>query len=377
MITKRNTFQKYYVQSEIKAYIEQQLKTNAVAMGQGIIAIFKDKALEESFYLNRQSSSHNWQQYTTRPASTVKAKAADKSLYDKHTELFNDFWQQCLIQGRLPANDEFECSDNLRAIIGSHKKAFDLLTTHLAQDDFAKAQQHRKTDVLVYFALSLFEKRKAKSHMSARLQRDIKALFDSYNQCIEQAQALLFSVGKPGNINNACDQASQTFANGHLSENHSYIFNKASLNQMPAVIRVYVGCAIQLYGDLDDIDLIKVHIRSGKVTLLKYDDFDGKALPLLTERIKIRLIDLDIDFFIYGDQYPYLPLYDKSHYLEPSSAEHKKQVAFEKRLSKQLNGLPIEQLPDWNVLCRIFEYQGVELRGGRFFKAVRLIIASG
>lgn len=363
VITKRNTFQKYYGQGEIRSYIEQRLKTNAVAMGQGIFAIFKDKALEETFYLNRQSSSHSWQQYTTRPVKAAKPKVADKSLYQKHTELFNDFWQQCLIQGRLPANDEFECSDNLRAIIGSHKKAFELLTTRFEQNDFAKAQQQRKTDVLVYFALSLFEKRKAKSHMPARLQRDIKALFDSYNDAISQAQILLFSVGKPANIAQACETACQSYGYGKLTDNHSYTFRKAALNQMPAVIRVYVGCAIQLYGDLDDIDLIKVHIRSGKVTLLKYDDFEGKALPLLTERIKIRLIDLDIDFFIYGDEYPYQPLYDKSLYLDPASAAHKKQVAFEKRLAKQLVGLPLETLPDWNMLCRIVDFQGVELRG--------------
>lgn len=76
----------------------------------------------------------------------------------------------------------------------------------------------------------------------------------------------------------------------------------------------------------------QVHIRSGKVTLIKYDDFAGKALPLLTERIKIRLHDLDIDFFDYDDNYPYQPLCDKSHYLAPTS--NKQQVSFEKWLSQ-------------------------------------------
>ena len=137
---------------------------------------------------------------------------------------------------------------------------------------------------------------------------------------------------------------------------------------MPAIIRVYIGCAIQLYGDIDDIDIIKVHIRSGKVTLLKFDDFENKYLPLLTERTKIRLHDLDIDFFFYGDEYPYPPLYDKSIYLPIKTKEHKKQQTFEKRIDKQLEGLPLEKLPDWEILQKIFKYQGLQLKGNKFFK---------
>jgi DNA phosphorothioation-associated putative methyltransferase len=379
VITKWNTFQKYYSQTEIRSYLELSLKVKAVTLGQGVFAIFKDKSLEEEFYLNRQyqsnqqdneqSASTLWQQLTTRPTQRkTSTKAQVKNLYEKHSELLDDFWQQCLILGRTPANDEFECSDNLRRVIGSHKKAFELMINTVNIESFKQAQKQRRSDVLVYFALSLFEKRKAKSHMPARLQRDIKALCESYSQAIDLAQSLLFSVGNPENIANACNQAYQEFNCGKLIHSKSYSFNRALLNQMPAVIRVYVGCAIQLYGDIDEIDVIKVHIRSGKVTLLKYDDFTNKALPLLTERIKIRLLDLDIDFFFYGDEYPYPPLYDKSIYLPSSCGEYKKQKTFENRITKQLKGLPLEELPDWELLQKIFQYQGIKLKGNKFYK---------
>ncbi|PKH87335.1 DNA phosphorothioation-associated putative methyltransferase [Colwellia sp. Bg11-28] len=375
VITKWNTFQKYYNQAEIRSYIEQALKAKTVALGQGIFAIFKDKTLEEEFYLNRQYQRNEqpadalWQQLTTRPSPTkLSSKAQEKSLYEKHSELLDDFWRQCLILGRIPANDEFECSDNLRRVMGSHKKAFELMAATMSPASFEQAQKQRRSHVLVYFALSLFEKRKAKSHMPARLQRDIKALFESYSQAIALAQSLLFSVGNPESIANACSQAYQEFNCGKLQHSKSYSFNRDLLNQMPAVIRVYVGCAIQLYGDIDDIDVIKVHIRSGKVTLLKYDDFNNKALPLLTERIKIRLLDLDIDFFFYGDEYPYPPLYDKSTYLPNSCTEYNKQKTFENRITKQLKGLPLEQLPDWELLQKIFQYQGIVLKGNKFYK---------
>ena len=375
IITKWNTFQKYYSQAEIRSYIDQALKTKAVALGQGIFAIFKDKSLEEEFYLNRQyqnNSGYNnpiWQQLTTRPSlKKASTKVQTKSIYQKHSQLFDDFWHQCLQLGRIPANDEFECSNDIRRVMGSHKKAFELMASTMEVANFEQAQKQRRSHVLVYFSLSLFEKRKARSHMPARLQRDIKALFQSYNQVVELAQSLLFSVGSPENINEACNQAFKKFNSGKLVNNKSYTFNRVFLNQMPAVIRVYVGCAIQLYGDIDDIDMIKVHIRSGKVTLLKYDDFNNKALPLLIERTKIRLHDLDIDFFFYGEDYPHAPLYDKSSYLLSKSGELKKQKVFENRIIKQLKGLSLEQLPDWDLLQKIFQYQGIKLKGNKFYK---------
>jgi len=371
VITKWNTFQKYYNQAEIRSYIDQVLKTKSVALGQGIFAIFKDKSLQEEFYLNKQYQNNNsvWQQRTIRPNITkVLTESQTKSLYEKHNQLFKEFWQHCVELGRIPANDEFEWSNEIRRVIGSHKKAFELIASKLGVSDFEQAKKQRRSHVLVYLSLSLFEKRKAKSHRPTRLQRDIKALFDSDNQVNELAKSLLFSVGSPENINDACNQAFQKFGYGKLLANKSFTFNRHLLNQMPVVIRVYVGCAIQLYGDIDDIDMIKVHIRSGKVTLLKYDDFNKKRLPLLIERIKIRLHNLDIDFFYYGDNYPNTPLYDKSIYLPSNSGEFKKQKAFESKIIHQLKDLPLKKLPDWEQLQKIFEFQGLKLQGNKFYK---------
>jgi hypothetical protein len=50
-----------------------------------------------------------------------------------------------------------------------------------------------------------------------------------------------------------------------------------------------VGCATALFGDLSQTDVIKLHKASGKVTFLGYDDFEGKPLPELRNRIKVNL----------------------------------------------------------------------------------------
>ena len=75
------------------------------------------------------------------------------------------------------------------------------------------------------------------------------------------------------------------------------------LGECLPLIRVYVGCALQLFGDAGSVDLIKVHLGSGKVTFLVYDDFEGPRPPRLVERIKVDLPRLRVGFFDYGGDY--------------------------------------------------------------------------
>ena len=71
-----------------------------------------------------------------------------------------------------------------------------------------------------------------------------------------------------------------------LNKGHSLILHKKFIDQLPLLLRVYIDAALQMYGEIDEeIDLIKIHITSGKVTLTNYDNFENKAVPFLVERI--------------------------------------------------------------------------------------------
>ena len=69
-----------------------------------------------------------------------------------------------------------------------------------------------------------------------------------------------------------------------------------------------------MYGELDEVSLIKAHIQSGKVTLHVYDDWE-KEIPMLTERIKIKLREQDIDFFDYAGDFQPQALTNKTDFL--------------------------------------------------------------
>ncbi|MCV5889202.1 hypothetical protein OFN71_38950, partial [Escherichia coli] len=62
VITSRNTFQKYYAQSEFKGYLERSLQEDAIAVAPGIFYIFKDKLEEQRYLQSKYQRHHTWQQ---------------------------------------------------------------------------------------------------------------------------------------------------------------------------------------------------------------------------------------------------------------------------------------------------------------------------
>ncbi|MEZ8548381.1 DNA phosphorothioation-associated putative methyltransferase [Vibrio cyclitrophicus] len=335
VITSRNTFQKYYAQSEIKAYIERSLQEDAITVAPGIFYIFKDKLEEQQYLQSKYKRHHKWQQLTS--PEPIEAKDKAKLLITQHQDLFNSFWNTCLELGRIPANDEFEHSDKIRELIGSHKKVFNLLQEMFDTQEFEQAEKSRKEDLLIYFAMGLFEKRKPYTQQPAPLKRDIKALFDDYKTAINLAAELLFAIADIDLIQQQCEKAHNQLPASLLNEGHSLILHRDFIDDLPLLLRVYVGAGLQMYGELDEeIDLIKIHITSGKLTLTAYDDFE-KSVPFLVERIKIKMAEQDIDFFDYVNEDRRPPLLNKHLYMSAELENYKKQKSFDKRLAKLLD----------------------------------------
>lgn len=336
VITSRNTFQKYYAQAELKGYIERTLDENAIAVAPGIYYVFRDKIEEQRFLANRHKRHHQWQQITT-PMPTSEEQA--RLLFTQHQALLNDFWDRCLVLGRLPVDEEFTDSANIKMHFGNAKKAFKLLIQvqgESAEQEFKQAIALRREDLLVYFALSQFEQYKGYSRLPDEQKRDIKIFFDTYKVAISEAKILLFSISDTQLIEQACiDAHKNKLPASKLNTGHSLEFHKKFLSYLPALLRVYVGAAVQLYGELDEIDLVKIHITSGKVSFMGYDNFDTSPLPTLRERIKVKMWQLDVDFFDYVDVHnrPVLPY--KSEYIDDSFVDYKAQISFDKRMKKE------------------------------------------
>lgn len=203
--------------------------------------------------------------------------------------------------------------------------------------EFEQAETRRKEDLLLYFSMELFGKRKTYSRQPEALKRDIKGFFNDYHIAIKFAENLLFSIADTLLIREQCEKAHSILPASLLNKGHSLILHRDYLNELPLLLRVYVGAGLQIYGDLDEhIDLIKIHITSGKLTLTAYDDF-RKSVPFLTERVKIKMADQDIDFFDYTEESKRPPLLNKHLLIDSKHKDYERQMSFNRKLSKLLN----------------------------------------
>jgi len=331
ILTKRKTFQKYYSQNELRCYIEKVLDTTAVAIGPGIFYVFKTHIDRQDFLSDRNKRKINWDELSRKiyPDLAERRKLKRDSLYEQHKQLLDSFWEVMLDFGRVPKNNEYEFNIELREKIGTPKKARNIFIAKYGNETLKAAFKSRRDDLLVYLALSNFKSRVPFKHMSLKLQNDIKTFLGSYKEGLEQSRKMLFSIANPEIIIALCSQTKFGFF-----DHKSLYIHKSLMDELHPILRIYIGCAGILYGNLNYIDIIKIHKHSGKVTLLKYDNFDDKNLPELHERIKVNLRKQRIDFFDHQAVPWQQLLYYKERFVSSEHRARKKWEKFSKKLRK-------------------------------------------
>src|SRR5262249_32285940 len=127
-----------------------------------------------------------------------------------------------------------------------------------------------------------------------RVRNDIRSFFGDLNGALQKSRELLFTAGDPDELELAIDELDYGFFD---REQMHFTFHRSLLPNLPPILRVYVGCGSIRYGNPEEADLIKIHIRSRKLTFLIYDDFERKALPELQQRIKVNLRTRFVEVF--------------------------------------------------------------------------------
>jgi DNA phosphorothioation-associated putative methyltransferase len=334
VLTQRGTFQKYFVQDEIRQYLEDELAREPVAMAPGVFFVFRDDAEEQKFLAARQRGRPPTISLPRSPRIAPPPRQPRQrrpTLFDTHRELIEDYWRVCVELGRQAEGAEYHRGDELGEKLGRPATLFRRLMKERSAE-LEASRLNRVADLLVYLALNLFERRRSFTSLPDNLQRDIRAFWGSYLVAQESARGLLFSAGEVATIHRACVEAADSGV-GYLDGDHSLQLHTSMTCQLPAVLRVYLGCAARLYGEVEGADLVKIHIQSGKVTLTMYDDFQGQPIPNLIERVKIDLRRQDIQFFQYGADVPAQPLYLKSRYLPLDYPSRPDQAAFDAALT--------------------------------------------
>ncbi|MCF7978506.1 MAG: DNA phosphorothioation-associated putative methyltransferase [Chromatiaceae bacterium] len=391
VMTQRQTFQKYYSQQEIKDFLSDALDEEPIPVAPGVLYIFRDKDAEQRFladrYRRRRSRLRN-------PSAPVRAARVSvrrdrrAELYAAHREPLERLWEQWLTLGRVPEKVEVGAEDLLVLIeaFGTFNKALRFLEEHqterLGEAEVAcllkGAEAEGVADLEVYLALLQFERRRPYKHLEEGLQRDIKAFSGDYKWACSAGFTRLFAIADSEAVADACREAAEhglgwleleeraagpgqrggstepavagasgsALAHSGQREAHqqdaeagvtprgSLTLHTSLVEQLPALLRVYIGAAAALYGDVHNADLIKIHIGSGKLTLMRFDDFDGQALPRMLERVKIKMRDQAVDLFGYGELFEPPFLYRKSRFINEEYPGYPEQVAFDEALEQ-------------------------------------------
>ena len=334
VLTSRNTFQKYFTQGELRQFLHETIGEEPIPVGPGIFFVFKDKDAEQRFMYGRMENRRNILRLArlSRPEKPIRISRAEEK-YIAHRDLLESLWETRLIYGRDPDRSEIQNLDEVTSIFGSLPAALRFIKSRKENVDtyLNEARQSRINDLQVYFAQLQFEKRKPYRHLEARLQRDIRTFFGDYRTASEAGRRLLFTVADIEAIGQACHEAAERGI-GWLEHSESLQLHTSLVEQLPPVLRTYVHCGTQLYGDVSSADLIKIHIRSGKLTLMKFDDFVGMPLPKMIQRIKLNLRTQDMDVFEYGDQFEPPYLYRKSRFINEEFPRYSEQLAIEEEM---------------------------------------------
>jgi DNA phosphorothioation-associated putative methyltransferase len=334
VLTSRNTFQKYYTQAELRQFIAESLLEEPLPVAPGIFYVFKNKDAEQRFMYGRLENRRNLLRLTrlSRPEKISRPDRA-QAKHEQHRELLEGLWEKCLVLGRDPDRAELPNLAEITAAFTTLPIALRFLKSRKENVDtiLGTARQSRIDDLHVYFSQLQFEKRKPYRNLEPMLQRDIKTFFGDYNAAVAEGRKLLFSLGSIEAIDKACQHAAE-HGIGWLEESQSLQLHASMVEQLPTILRAYVRCGTVLFGDISSTDLIKIHIRSGKLTLMKFDDFEGQPLPRMVQRIKLNLRRQDLDVFEYGEAYEPPYLYRKSRFINEEFPHFAEQVAFEEAL---------------------------------------------
>lgn len=278
IVTRRNTFQKYYEQEELKAYIDQVLGVDAIPVALGIYFVFRDEAQAESFRASRFRSR------TTTPRIRANVKR-----FEDYQELLTPLMTFVTERGRLPTPTELPSAPDIIAEFSTLRRAFQVILQVTDQAEWDAISDKRRNDLLVYLALTQFSRRPKFGNLDNTLQSDIRAFFSSYKQACAAADLILMSVGDLRLIANCCKQSKI----GKLLPNALYV-HVCALEALNPQLRLYEGCASRTIGRMEGATLVKFHFKVPKISYLFYPDFDTDPHPALHTSMQIDLRDLQV-----------------------------------------------------------------------------------
>ncbi len=367
VITSRNTFQKYYTQQDLGEYLSDLCGVSPMPLATGVFAIFKDEQLELEC-LNRKFRRRSQLGGVRRQKKT--SEEAARALFDAEEFAFTKLWLETLDLGRFPTRSETEHYETILARGVGIKRIQSLLVQFFDQEALKAAADLRIEDLILAQVMSKFHGRTYFNDFSDTQKHEIRHFFSNFTSLKQNAEDLLSELVNPDVlVSDTWILKEREIPHFESDEEHQVTIHKDALDLLPLRLRAYVECAKTLYGELETIQLIKLHLTTGKVSFLGYEDFDSTPLPRLSERIKVDLWNQQVRFYDYIDNFVPPFLYWKSKLIGTDSPNYHRQKTFDENLDL-LGGAPKD--PNFGLggdaLRDHLRQRNRKIQGFRFYK---------
>ncbi|GAA2183403.1 DNA phosphorothioation-associated putative methyltransferase [Micromonospora lupini] len=279
ILTNRGTFQKFFRQEELQAWLQSELKASFVAAAPGIFYVFRDESRAQSLLASR----------VTRRYAPMHCPDIRRAVYETHREEMDALRGFVETRGRLPELRELPgATAHLIASFSSIKRAAAVLRQVIGAEEWdhrlESARERARQDLLVYLAFAAFSGRPKAANLPKEVALDVKALFGSYRTACDQADQLLHCVADQQALNATCRQSRV----GKLTAEALYV-HTSGLDLLSPLLRIYEACARVLTGTVTEANIVKLSRTAPKVSYLTYPDFDRNPHPALATSLHVDL----------------------------------------------------------------------------------------
>lgn len=266
------TFQKIYSQSEFRHYVESTIGRRTHVAALGVVYVFKEEGPEARYLASRAFTRRL--EYRTDLLHQFSGSPIARRYVRLATEL-----------GRIPLPEEFEEYPKLLESFGSPQRLERLTLRHIDQSAFEGSRAQRREDILTYLAMLRLQGLRPPplGALPGSIRTDIRAIWPTYAAAHVDAEAFLFSMGRPEAVRAAC--ASSPF--GKLVATDLY-FHRSVEDDLPPLLRLLAFAAREIVGDVA-YDIIKISGDGQAVSFLAYPHFDQDPHPALSHSVRVYL----------------------------------------------------------------------------------------
>jgi DNA phosphorothioation-associated putative methyltransferase len=329
-LTSRSTFQRYYAQDELMLFINQTLGERVTPLGQGIVAVFRDKELEQRVAMRKRSRAdaiirrHALPRPVRAPRETLPPRP---SLLERVSDEAASIWETALSLGRLPTADEVDLAvmvslSDKNVSLARAIQACSVLFDVPLLDEVAAA---RREDLLVETALSMFPGAPRYASLPLSMQRDVRHFFGSHAALTAQATTELSALRNAASLQDAYDKAvDEGVASLHAG---ALRFAGTSATRLPVAIRIMLGCADIVRPGFSQGDVFEIGPKPASLKAITVSDMEA-PLPRM-----VGIVDVDLGRATVRERIPAdRILYLKSRYLSSDDERRQKQLVIDDRL---------------------------------------------